>query len=90
MASVAIVFSRAPKIWWSDTWQAFVLLVPLMRILDTAMWCVLPCPRPGQPFNLDGLPPIARFGSLIGLPGLVASLALQAPAMPWMLSTRWP
>ena len=89
MASVEITFSRALKIWWSYTWRAFVLLIPLIVVLDIAMYFVMPFPRPGQPFNPDRVSTMMRFGMLIWVPGMIASLALQAQAMRWTLKTRW-
>lgn len=89
MTSVEVTLSRALKIWWSYTWRAFVLLIPLMAVLDIAMFFILPIAKPGHPFAPDRLSTITRFGLLIWLPGMVASLALQAQAMRWMLKTRW-
>lgn len=89
MATIEITFGRALKIWWSYAWRAFVLMLPVVVVLDIVIFFVIPLPKPGQPPGREQLTEFAVRGLLIWLPGMVAYIFLQALAMKWMLKTRW-
>ncbi|MCC7258775.1 MAG: hypothetical protein IT486_10440 [Gammaproteobacteria bacterium] len=92
MAEVDVTFNRAMKFWWSLTWRTWVLMLPVMALLNVVVfWALLG----NTAMRSGGSPdPAAVVGAMATvapayLVGLLLSVVAMVWATRWTLRTRW-
>ena len=88
---------QAFKVWWSYSWRASILVIPLSIImtvwsLSTLLPTIEKMMQPGQsPYdlNLDQLMRLATGGTTMMVLSMLLIAAVQVFAMRWTLNSSW-
>jgi hypothetical protein len=95
-----MTFTQAFKVWWSYSWRASILVIPLavvmtawslMGLLSTVQGMV----QSGQSLsnlssmNIDQLARLVSGGFTMWILSLVLTAVIQIFAMRWTLNSRW-
>jgi hypothetical protein len=81
-----LTFLQAAKVWWSQTWRALVLMIPVMIVWTMCVAFVLrgvPKPAPGERPQLP-----AGYFVLLVVMALVGFM-VHIQSLRWALKTRW-
>jgi hypothetical protein len=92
-----MTFMQAFKVWWSYSWRASILVIPLAIItfsitLAGLIPIVQNMMQSGQSLsnlNLDQLARLASGGFTMGILSMVLTAVVQVFAMRWTLNSRW-
>lgn len=68
-------------------WRSFVLNMPVMIIIESLTWLLMPHLKQGQPLTQEQFQQFFDNGLMIWAPWLVLSMALQIQALKWTLNT---
>lgn len=92
-----MTFTQALKVWWSYSWRASILLIPLWTIM--LVWLLLGLVSAFQEMQLSGqglgnlnIGQALRLlsgGTTVSILFMVATAAVQVFAMRWTLNSRW-
>jgi len=92
-----MTFTQAFKVWWSYSWRASILVIPLGLIMT--VWSlaglftmVENLVQSGQSLsnlNVEQLTRLASGGVSLWILSLVLTAAIQVFAMRWTLNSRW-
>jgi hypothetical protein len=92
-----MTFMQAFKVWWSYSWRASILVIPLAIIMTA--WSlaglfsiVQNMAQSGQNLsnlNIDQLTRLASGGVGLWILSLILTAAIQVFAMRWTLNSRW-
>ena len=88
---------QAFKVWWSYSWRASILVIPLWVIITA--WSLIGIVSALQSMQLSGqglaglsigqLTRLASGGMTLSLLSLALTAAIQVFAMRWTLNSRW-
>jgi hypothetical protein len=88
---------QAFKVWWSYSWRASILVIPLGIIMT--VWSLaglfstvenmLQSGQSLSNLNIDQLTHLASGGASLWILSLVLTAAIQVFAMRWTLNSRW-
>ncbi|HEX8755847.1 MAG TPA: hypothetical protein VF745_05885 [Steroidobacteraceae bacterium] len=88
---------QAFKVWWSYSWRASILVIPLWAIIT--VWSLIGMVSALQSMQLSGqgleslnvgqLTRMASGGVTLSILSLVLTAAIQVFAMRWTLNSRW-
>jgi hypothetical protein len=81
-------FRRCLAIWWSFTWRAFVLWIPVMFVVFVSMFTIMPFPEPGRPPDPALFRRMMLFMPIMWLVLMGGLVVTQTYAMQWMLKTQ--
>jgi hypothetical protein len=92
-----MTFMQAFKVWWSYSWRASILVIPLAIImmawsLAGLFSIVQNMAQSGQNLsnlNIDQLTRLASGGVGLWILSLILTAAIQVFAMRWTLNSRW-
>ncbi|HWF97944.1 MAG TPA: hypothetical protein VN691_02065 [Steroidobacteraceae bacterium] len=97
-----MTLTQAFKVWWSYSWRASILLIPLAIIMS--VWSILEFVSAIEDpslsaqslanldlshVNVDQLAHLVSGGVTLWLVSLVLTVAIQVFAMRWALNSRW-
>lgn len=88
---------QAFKVWWSYSWRASILVIPLWTIIT--VWSLIGIVSALQNMQLSGqgleglnigqLTRLASGGMTLSILSLALTAAIQVFAMRWTLNSRW-
>ena len=88
---------QAFKVWWSYSWRASILVIPLWAIIT--VWSLIGIVSALQSMQLSGqgleglsigqLTRLASRGMTLSILSLALTAAIQIFAMRWTLNSRW-
>ncbi len=92
-----MTFMQAFKVWWSYSWRASILVIPLGIIMTvwslTGLFSVVQTMvQSGQSLsnlNVEQLTRLASGGVSLWILSLVLTAVIQVFAMRWTLNSRW-
>ena len=90
-------FMQAFKVWWSYSWRASILVIPLAIIMTawslaglfTTVQGMLQSGQSLSNLNIDQLAHLASGGVSMGILSMVLTAVIQIFAMRWTLNSRW-
>jgi ABC-type uncharacterized transport system permease subunit len=88
---------QAFKVWWSYSWRASILVIPLAVVMTAISLAGLISTvqgmlRSGQSLsslNIDQLTHLVSGGFTMGILSMVLTAVIQVFAMRWTLNSRW-
>jgi hypothetical protein len=88
---------QAFKVWWSYSWRASLLVIPLWTIITVwslvGIWSVLQnmlaSGQSLESMNIGQLSRLASGGFTLSILSMVLTGAIQVFAMRWTLNSRW-
>jgi hypothetical protein len=84
MPAIELTFGRAFKVWWSYSWRAFVLMIPVGLAAILVAAAVV-----RGPFTPEHMAGSVRAASGVWLMIAIGNVLAQTQAMRWMLKARW-
>jgi hypothetical protein len=88
---------QAFKVWWSYSWRASLLVIPLMVImmawslsgLASTVENMLQSGQSLSSLNVEQLARLATGGMTVGILSMILTAVIQVFAMRWTLNSRW-
>ena len=95
-----MTFMQAFKVWWSYSWRASILVIPLTVIMAAISLAGLISTVQGMlqsgqslsnlsSMNIDQLAHLVSGGFTMGILSMVLTAVIQVFAMRWALNSRW-
>jgi hypothetical protein len=88
---------QAFKVWWSYSWRASILVIPLMLVMTawslaglvSTVQNMLQSGQSLSNLNVDQLARLASGGMTLGILSMILTAVIQVFAMRWALNSRW-
>lgn len=88
---------QALKVWWSYSWRASILVIPLAVVttaislagLISTVQGMLQSGQSLSSLNIDKLAHLVSGGFTLGIVSMVLTAVIQVFAMRWTLNSRW-
>jgi hypothetical protein len=92
-----MTLAQAFKVWWSYSWRASILVIPLAVVMSAISLAGLISTAAGMVqsgqslsnLNIDQLSHLISGGFTLGILSMVLTAVIQVFAMRWTLNSRW-
>jgi hypothetical protein len=92
-----MTLTQAFKVWWSYSWRASILVIPLAVVMTAISLAGLISTVSGMlqsgqslsSLNIDQLSHLVSGGFTMGILSMVLTAVIQIFAMRWTLNSRW-